>query len=107
MPTAGFREPDPVGSHFVARIPKPGGSITGFTNFEPSLIGKWLEILKEVAPGVTRAAVVFNPKTAPDEGAFFLDPFEPIARSLGVDASPMPTRSRAPWPRWPASLAAA
>ena len=69
---------DPVGSHFVASIPKPGGSITGFTNFEPSLIGKWLEILKEVAPGVTRAAVVFNPKTAPDEGAFFLDPFEPI-----------------------------
>src|SRR5438034_7273714 len=76
---------DPVGSHFVASIPKPGGSITGFTNFEPSLIGKWLEILKEVAPGVTRAAVVFNPKTAPDEGAFFLDPFEPIARSLGVE----------------------
>jgi putative tryptophan/tyrosine transport system substrate-binding protein len=76
---------DPVGSHFVATIPQPGGSITGFTNFEPSLIGKWLEILKEVAPGVTRAAVMFNPKTAPDEGAFFLDPFEPLARSLGVE----------------------
>jgi putative tryptophan/tyrosine transport system substrate-binding protein len=76
---------DPVGSHFVATIPQPGGSITGFTNFEPSLIGKWLEILKEVAPGVTRAAVMFNPKTAPDQGAFFLDPFEPLARSLGVE----------------------
>ena len=76
---------DPVGSHFVASIPQPGGSITGFTNFEPSLIGKWLQILKEVAPNVTRAAVMFNPKTAPDEGAFFLDPFEPIARSLAVE----------------------
>ena len=76
---------DPVGSHFVASIPQPGGSITGFTNFEPSLIGKWLQILKEVAPSVTRAAVMFNPKTAPDEGAFFLDPFEPIARSLVVE----------------------
>ena len=74
---------DPVGSHFVASIPQPGGSITGFTNFEPSLIGKWLQILKEVAPGVTRAAVMFNPKTAPDGGAFFLDPFEPIARARG------------------------
>jgi putative tryptophan/tyrosine transport system substrate-binding protein len=76
---------DPVGSHFVASIPQPGGSTTGFTNFEPSLVGKWLQILKEVAPSVTRAAVMFNPKTAPDEGAFFLDPFEPIARSLAVE----------------------
>jgi putative tryptophan/tyrosine transport system substrate-binding protein len=76
---------DPVRSHFVASIPQPGGSITGFTNFEPSLIEKWLQILKEVAPSVTRAAVMFNPKTAPDEGAFFLDPFEPIARSLMVE----------------------
>jgi len=76
---------DPVGSHFVASIPQPGGSITGFTNFEPSLIGKWLQILKEVAPRVTRAAVMFNPKTAPDEGAFFLNPFEPIARPLAVE----------------------
>ena len=76
---------DPVGSRFVASIPQPGGSVTGFTNFEPSLIGKWLQILKEVAPSVTRAAVMFNPKTAPDEGAFFLNPFEPIARSLAVE----------------------
>jgi putative tryptophan/tyrosine transport system substrate-binding protein len=76
---------DPVGSHFVASIARPGGTSTGFTNFEPSLIGKWLQLLKEVAPGVTRAAIIFNPKTAPDEGSFFLDPFEPIARSLAVD----------------------
>jgi putative tryptophan/tyrosine transport system substrate-binding protein len=76
---------DPVGSRFVVSIARPGGAATGFTNFEPSLIGKWLELLKEVAPGITRAAVVFNPTTAPGGGSFFLDPFEPVARSLAVE----------------------
>jgi putative tryptophan/tyrosine transport system substrate-binding protein len=76
---------DPVGSRFVLSIARPGGAATGFTNFEPSLIGKWLELLKEIAPGITRAAVVFNPKTAPGGGSFFLDPFEPVARSLAVE----------------------
>src|SRR5713226_3930613 len=54
---------DPLGSGFVASIARPCGSTTGFTNFEPSLIGKWLAMLKEIAPGITRAAVIFNPKT--------------------------------------------
>jgi putative ABC transport system substrate-binding protein len=76
---------DPVGSRFVISIARPGGATTGFTNFEPSLIGKWFEILKEVAPGIARAAVVFNPKTARGGGSFFLDPFEPVARSLAVE----------------------
>jgi len=76
---------DPLGSGFVASITRPGGSATGFTNFEPSLIGKWLELLKEIAPFILRTAVIFNPKTAPGEGAFFMDPFEPIARSLHVE----------------------
>jgi putative ABC transport system substrate-binding protein len=76
---------DPVGSGFVASIARPGGNTTGFTNFEPSLIGKWLEMLKEVAPGIVRAAVIFNPKTAPGGGSFFLGPFEPVARSLAVE----------------------
>ena len=76
---------DPLGSGFVASIARPGGNATGFTNFEPSLIGKWLEMLKEVAPGIVRAAVIFNPKTAPGEGSFFMGPFEPIARSLAVE----------------------
>jgi len=75
---------DPVGSGFVASIARPGSSSTGFTNFEPSLTGKWLELLKEIAPGIARAAVIFNPKTAPGGGSFFLDPFESIARSLAV-----------------------
>jgi ABC-type uncharacterized transport system substrate-binding protein len=72
---------DPVGSGFVASIARPGGNTTGFTNFEPSLIGKWLELLKQIAPDIVRAGVIFNPKTAPGEGSFFMAPFEvePIA----------------------------
>jgi putative ABC transport system substrate-binding protein len=76
---------DPVGSGFVASIARPGGNTTGFTNFEPSLIGKWLELLKQIAPGIVRAGVIFNPKTAPGEGSFFMAPFEPIARALDVE----------------------
>ena len=55
---------DPVGSGFVAGLPRPGGHITGFTNVEASLGGKWLEILKDFAPGVRRVALIFNPDTA-------------------------------------------
>jgi putative ABC transport system substrate-binding protein len=76
---------DPVGSGFVASIARPGGNTTGFTNFEPSLIGKWLELLKQIAPGIVRAGVIFNPKTAPGEGSFFMAPLEPIARALDVE----------------------
>src|SRR5438128_7054422 len=75
---------DPLGSGFVASIARPGSNTTGFTNFEPSLTGKWLELLKEIAPGIVRAAVIFNPKTAPGEGSFFMGPFESVARSLKV-----------------------
>jgi putative tryptophan/tyrosine transport system substrate-binding protein len=56
---------DPVGSGFVASFPRPGGNVTGFTLFEPSIAGKWLELLKEIAPRVTRVAFLFNPATAP------------------------------------------
>jgi putative tryptophan/tyrosine transport system substrate-binding protein len=76
---------DPVGSGLVASIARPGGNTTGFTNFEPSLTGKWLELLKEIAPGIVRVAVIFNPKTAPGGGSFFLGPFEAVARSFAVE----------------------
>jgi ABC-type uncharacterized transport system substrate-binding protein len=75
---------DPIGSHFVTSIARPGGSITGFTNFAPSMIGKWLEMLKQIAPNIERAAVIFNPDTAPGGGSFFLEPFEEVARSFKV-----------------------
>jgi putative ABC transport system substrate-binding protein len=97
---------DPVGSHFVASIARPGGSTTGFTNFAPSMVGKWLEMLKQVAPGIARAAVIFNPKTAPGGGSFFLEPFESVARSFAVesiDGVSDETKLRAQFLRWRAS----
>jgi putative ABC transport system substrate-binding protein len=56
---------DPVGEGFIASMARPGGNITGFSFFEPSLIGKWLDILKQIAPGLTRSALIFNPDTTP------------------------------------------
>jgi ABC-type uncharacterized transport system substrate-binding protein len=73
---------DPVGGGLVAS----SGNITGFTNFEPSITGKWLELLKEIAPGIVRVAVIFNPK----RGGFLLGPFEPLARSFGVEPIAVP-----------------
>lgn len=86
---------DPVGSGLVTSIARPRGNATGFTNFEPSLTGKWLELLKEIAPGTTRVAVIFNPQTAPGGGAFFLAPFAPIARSFAVEPITAPVTDAA------------
>src|SRR5689334_16327607 len=62
---------DPVGERFVESLARPGGNATGFTNVESSLTGKWLELLKEVAPGIKRVAFLFDPKLAPGEGAYY------------------------------------
>jgi ABC transporter substrate binding protein len=56
---------DPIGSRFVESLPRPGKNITGFINIESSLGGKWLELLKEIAPRISRVSVLFNPDTAP------------------------------------------
>jgi ABC-type uncharacterized transport system substrate-binding protein len=56
---------DPVGDGFVASLAKPGGNITGFSSHDPAMAGKWLELLKECAPNITRVAILFNPDTAP------------------------------------------
>ena len=76
---------DPVGAGFIASLPRPGGNITGFTNIEAGMGGKWLELLKEVAPRIRRAAIMFNPDTAPGAGLYYLAPFEAAARALGVE----------------------
>jgi putative ABC transport system substrate-binding protein len=76
---------DPVGSGFVAGLPRPGGNLTGFINAEPVMAGKWLEMLKEIAPRAKRVAAMFNPDTAPGSGAYFLGPFEVAARSLAKE----------------------
>jgi putative ABC transport system substrate-binding protein len=76
---------DPVGSGFVATLARPGGNITGFTNIEAAMGGKWLELLKEAAPRLKRVAIMFNPDTAPGGGSYYLGPFEAAARSLAVE----------------------
>ena len=76
---------DPVGAGFVDSLPRPGGNITGFINIEAAMGGKWLELLKEIAPRLRRVAIMFNPDTAPGGGSYFLDSFETAARSLAVE----------------------
>ena len=83
---------DPVGSGFVASFPRPGGNVTGFTLFEPSIAGKWLELLKEIAPRVTRVAFLFNPATAPFY-EIYLKPFKASAASLAVQAIAAPVHN--------------
>jgi putative tryptophan/tyrosine transport system substrate-binding protein len=75
---------DPIGSGLIETLSRPNGNATGFTNFEASMGGKWLELLKEIAPGVKRVAIVFNPDTAARGGSFYLGPFEAAAASLAV-----------------------
>src|SRR6202521_5160707 len=75
---------DPVGDGFVAGLPRPGGNLTGFIDIEAAMAGKWLELLTEIAPGVKRAAMMFNPDTAPGGGSYYLPAFEAAARSLKV-----------------------
>jgi putative ABC transport system substrate-binding protein len=76
---------DPVGSGFVESLSRPGRNLTGFTNNQSPLIGKWMELLKEIAPTVTRAAMLFNPPTA-SFVAYYLNPFKAAAKSFGMDA---------------------
>jgi putative ABC transport system substrate-binding protein len=76
---------DPVGSGFVVSLSRPGGNITGFIDTEASMAGKWLELLIEIAPATKRAAIMFNPDTAPGGGSYFLTSFEEAARSFKVE----------------------
>jgi len=74
---------DPIGSGFVASLARPAGDITGFVNLEASMAGKWIEMLREVSPALTRAAFLFNPDTAPY--SYYLPAFEAAARSHSVE----------------------
>ncbi len=74
---------DPVGQGFVASLSRPGGNITGFVNLEASVTGKYVELLKEIAPGVARVAIFYNPASAPYH-EIYIEPFETAAASLGV-----------------------
>ena len=74
---------DPIGSHFIASLAHPGGNITGFTNFKSSITGKWLGLLKEIAPRAVQVGIMFNPEAAP-YAPYYLHPFEGAARLFAV-----------------------
>jgi ABC-type uncharacterized transport system substrate-binding protein len=80
---------DPIGSGFVASFPRPGGNVTGFVTMEPAMAGKWLELLKEIAPRVDRVAFLFNPTTA-TYFEYWLNPFKATAASFVVEAITAP-----------------
>jgi ABC-type uncharacterized transport system substrate-binding protein len=76
---------DPVGSGLVASVSRPGGNVTGFNVSEPTQTGKWVELLKEIAPHVGRVAMLFNPASAP-YAEYWLNPFKAAAASFAVEA---------------------
>ena len=76
---------DPVGAGFVASFARPGGNITGFTTYEPSLGGKWLATLKEIAPATVRAALMVNPDITFLQGRLYDPAFESAAAALSVE----------------------
>jgi putative ABC transport system substrate-binding protein len=78
---------DPVGERFVESFARPGASVTGFTNVEPTIGGKYLELLKEIAPVVSRAVMIYNPASTPGRGAFFYPPFEAAGAKLSVQTA--------------------
>ena len=84
---------DPVAAGFVDSLARPGGNVTGFMNYEYSMSGKWLELLKEVAPTVTRVAVLRDPTISSGIGEFAA--IQAVAPQLGIDVSPMSVRDAA------------
>src|SRR4029078_4757873 len=81
----------PVVSDYFAALPRPGGNVTGFTPIAGSLGGKWVQLLKEIAPGVAKVSLVFHPPTATFiEG--YLSPFKTAAASLGMEAIVAPVQ---------------
>ena len=84
---------DPVGSGFVQSLARPRANATGFTIMEPTIAGKWLELLKEIAPRVNRAAFLFNPATTPYRD-IYLKPFKAAAASLALEAIDAPVHDK-------------
>ena len=82
--------PDPVGAGFVASLARPGGNATGFTSFEYGMSGNWLELLKEIAPRVTSAALLRDPATPQGTGQF--GAIQSVAPSLGLEVNPVDVR---------------
>ena len=75
---------DPIGSGFVASLAHPGGNITGFLNIEASVVGKWLSLMREIAPQVSRIGFLYNPQTAP-YARYYLDTFRTASLTLAIE----------------------
>ena len=90
VPIVFTQTPDPLGAGFVENLARPGGNATGFSLFDYSMGGKWLELLKQIAPGVTRVAVIRDPETPQGVGQF--SAVHSLAPSLGLDVSPVNAR---------------
>src|SRR5262245_6522239 len=82
---------DPVEQGFVSSLARPGGNVTGFSHIDYTMVGKWLEILKEAAPSVSRASLLFNPDTSPHY-YIYLHSSQAVPRSIAVDISAAPVR---------------
>jgi putative tryptophan/tyrosine transport system substrate-binding protein len=94
VPVVFIQVSDPVAQGFVANVTRPGGNLTGFSQYEFSIGNKWLDLLKEIAPGLGRVGVMFNPDTSP-QSKFFMRSIEAAAPALGVQASVIPVRGTA------------
>jgi putative tryptophan/tyrosine transport system substrate-binding protein len=84
---------DPLGEKFAASLARPGGNATGFTNVEATMGGKWLELLKELAPHLQRVGVLFNPRVAVAGGSFFVQPIEAAAPAFALTLDILPVHS--------------
>jgi putative ABC transport system substrate-binding protein len=84
---------DPIGSGFIASLSRPGGNLTGLLQYEEGITGKWLAMLKEIAPNLTRAGLLANPKTAAFD--YFLRSAKALAPSLAIDLVPLPIEDAA------------
>src|SRR5215510_863050 len=91
IPIVFVNVPDPVGAGFVQSMSHPGGNITGFLNFEYSMSGKWAELLKQIAPNVTRALVLRDPTSAAGIGLFAA--VRSVAQSLDIELTPLDVRN--------------
>ena len=100
LPTVFLLVADPIRSGFVQNLAHPGGNVTGFTNFEASVGGKWLELLKEAAPSVTHVTLLFNPQTAPFAETYL----QPRKRQRKLSALPWRRRHRRARRNWKARL---
>jgi putative tryptophan/tyrosine transport system substrate-binding protein len=89
LPIVFVQVSDPVSLGFVANLARPGGNVTGFIFTEPTMAGKWLELLKQIAPGIARVAMLFNPVSAP-YAEYWLSPFKAAAASFAVEAVATP-----------------